>query len=109
MPCLDLKIEPVATVGEPPACERDGNRGAQRPPKRQRHIGDQAQDREGDPEYFLLHSSIVCRIASSRALPMRNQVNSDATCWPGDIGAIKFNSRSLKASAQSAVWDDTCA
>jgi hypothetical protein len=52
-------LEPIATVGEPPARVTNGNRRGQRPPERKRHIGNQAEDGECDPKYLPLHMSIL--------------------------------------------------
>jgi hypothetical protein len=52
-------LEPIAAVGEPPARVADRDRRSERPPERKRHIGDQAEDREGDPKYLPLHMSIL--------------------------------------------------
>jgi hypothetical protein len=62
-------LEPIATVGEPPARVTNGNRRGQRPPERKRHIGNQAEDRKGDPEYLPLHMSILD--ASVPVMPRR--------------------------------------
>ena len=62
-------LEPIAAVGEPPARIANGNRRGQRPPERKRHIGNQAEDRESDPEYLPLHMSILD--ASVRVMPRR--------------------------------------
>jgi hypothetical protein len=56
---MKRRLEPIAAVGEPPARVTDGDRRGQRPPERKRHIGDQAEDREGDPKYLPLHMSIL--------------------------------------------------
>jgi hypothetical protein len=62
-------LEPIAAVGEPPARVTNGDGRGQRPPERKRHIGNQAEDREGDPKYLPLHMSILD--ASALAMPRR--------------------------------------
>ena len=52
-------LKPIAAVGEPPTRVADGNRRGERPPERQRHVGNQAEHAEGDPKYFPLHMSIL--------------------------------------------------
>jgi hypothetical protein len=52
-------LEPIAAIGEPPAGVTDGDRCGERPPERQRHIGNEAEYAEGDPKYFPLHVSIL--------------------------------------------------
>lgn len=54
-------LEPVTAVGDPPAYVEDRDRGSKRPPERQDEVGGQAEHGEADPEYFLLHSSILSR------------------------------------------------
>jgi hypothetical protein len=57
--CLNRGLEPIAAIGEPPAGVADGDRSGQRPPERQRHVGNEAEYAEGDPKYFPLHVSIL--------------------------------------------------
>jgi hypothetical protein len=57
--CMRVKLKPIASVGEPPACIADGYRRSERPPERKREVSNQAEDRERDPEYFSLHTSIL--------------------------------------------------
>ncbi len=52
-------LEPIAAVGEPPACIPDGYRCGQRPPERKSHVGNEAEHAESDPKYFPLHMSIL--------------------------------------------------
>jgi hypothetical protein len=52
-------LKPIAAVGEPPTCVADGDRRGERPPEWKHHIGNQAEDRERDPEYFALHMPIL--------------------------------------------------
>jgi hypothetical protein len=52
-------LEPVAAVGEPPARVADRDRRGERPPERKRHIGNKAENGEGDPKYLPLHMSIL--------------------------------------------------
>jgi hypothetical protein len=52
-------LEPIAAVGEPPARIANGDRRGERPPERQRHIGDKSKYREADPKYLPLHMSIL--------------------------------------------------
>ena len=52
-------LEPIAAVGEPPARVADRDRRRERPPERKRHIGDKAENGEGDPKYLPLHMSIL--------------------------------------------------
>ena len=56
--------EPLTFVRHPPADNRYGNGGGERPPERQDEIGDQAEQNEHDPEDLALHQSIL---SSSRA------------------------------------------
>ena len=52
-------LEPIAAVGEPPARVANGNRRGERPPERERHIGNESKYREADPKYLPLHMSIL--------------------------------------------------
>src|SRR6202023_2251443 len=56
---MAVRLEPIATIGYPPAHpgKRDGC--ADRPPKRQGYIGHQAQYAKRGPEDLSLHSIIV--------------------------------------------------
>jgi hypothetical protein len=56
-------LEPIAAVGEPPARVADRDRRRERPPERKRHIGDKAENGEGDPKYLPLHMSILDALA----------------------------------------------
>ncbi len=49
------RSEEVAAVGEPPACEADGDGGEEGPPEREHEVGEHAQERERQPEDFALH------------------------------------------------------
>lgn len=51
--------KPVAAVGDPPAEDANGNRGAERPPQRKKVIGRETQDGENEPEDFSLHAPSV--------------------------------------------------
>jgi hypothetical protein len=53
------RLEPVASIGDPPAQHADGNGSCERPPKRQSQIRDQAQGGKGEPEDFSLHAFIL--------------------------------------------------
>jgi hypothetical protein len=68
-PIMKSGLEPIAAVGKPPARVTDGDGRGQRPPERKRHIGNQAEDREGDPKYLPLHISILD--ASALVMPRR--------------------------------------
>ena len=52
-------LEPVATVGDPPARKSYGDCGSQRPPEGKHDIGEQAERSEGDPEDFAFHLIIL--------------------------------------------------
>jgi hypothetical protein len=58
------KSEPAAAVRDPPAEHADGNRGGHAPPKREDHVGDEPDNREARPKYFLLHVCILNLIGS---------------------------------------------
>ena len=76
-------LEPVAAVGEPPACVANRDRGGERPPDRQRHISDEPEDREGDPKYLPLHMYILdawaFAMSCGRARMFQIQVPSSAS------------------------------
>ncbi len=48
-------LKPVRPVSDPPRQHSRRKRGGNGPPERQGHIGNDAQQGEGHPEYFLLH------------------------------------------------------
>ena len=56
---MNRGLEPIAAVGEPPAGVADGDGRGQRPPERKRHVGNEAEHAERDPEYFPLHMCIL--------------------------------------------------
>ena len=53
------RLEPAATVGNPPRDENDRKGGDNSPPQREDEIRQQAEDEEYNPEDFLLHIEIV--------------------------------------------------
>lgn len=53
-------LEPIASVGDPPGCDDDRNRGAEGPPKWQHEVGQQSEKDEAEPEDFSLHGMILC-------------------------------------------------
>ena len=56
---LGGELEPVASIGNPPTHIDDRNSGRQTPPEGKNEIGDQSENREGDPENFALHFRIL--------------------------------------------------
>jgi hypothetical protein len=53
------RSKPIAAVSNPPTREANRDGGDDRPPKRQRQIGDEPADREHQPEHFALHVPIL--------------------------------------------------
>jgi hypothetical protein len=53
------RLEPIASVRDPPAQHSDGNRRDERPPQRQHDVSDYAEQRERDPKNLPFHPAIV--------------------------------------------------
>ena len=51
------RLEPVASVGNPPRGENDRDGGHAGPPERKQKIGHQPEQHENHPEYLFLHRS----------------------------------------------------
>src|SRR5271165_4247389 len=71
-------LEPVATVGDPPGDEDDGNRRAQSPPERQQEIRQQTQKHKDHPEDFSLHRKIVLTLVVDKLGRSRSSTDSPA-------------------------------
>jgi hypothetical protein len=75
-------LEPIATIGEPPARVADGDRCGQRPPERKRHFGNKAENGEGDPKYLALHMSILDASALLMSRRRAKMFQIQMLAWP---------------------------
>src|ERR1700685_2885547 len=73
------ELEPIATVGDPPAHDADWNCGEQRPPERQGQVGHQAQNKERAPKDLFLHAAILgpcCGVSSQTWMSIAKEPRS---------------------------------
>jgi len=56
---IEVSLEPIAAVGDPPTGHANRDRGDEGPPKWQGQVGDETNDGEGHPKDLALHGIIL--------------------------------------------------